>query len=66
MMFVYDKEKLSTEKVLIVSLGDLRDLVQAIYIANESQREYEIQTILASVCRKNLFKPGAIDIRESD
>ena len=66
MRFNYDKNQVTTEKALMVPLGDLRDLVQAINIPDEGQRLQELKMMLASVVRKNLLKPGAIDVTNSE
>lgn len=66
MRFTYDKSQVTTEKALMVSVGDLRDLVQAINIPDDGQRLQEIQLILASVLRKNLLKPGAVSVSDSE
>lgn len=66
MRFTYDKSQVTTEKALMVSVGDLRDLVQASNIPDDGQRLRELQMVLASVVRKNLLKPGAIDVSDSE
>lgn len=66
MRFTYDKSQVTTEKALMVSVGDLRDLVQAINIPDDGQRLQELKLVLASVVRKNLLKPGAIDVTDSE
>lgn len=66
MRFTYDKSQVTTEKALMVSVGDLRDLVQAINIPDDGQRLQELKMVLASVVRKNLLKPSAIDVTDSE
>lgn len=66
MRFTYDKSQVTTEKALMVSVGDLRDLVQASNIPDDGQRLQEFQLILASVVRKNLLRPGAVDVSGSE
>lgn len=66
MRFTYDKSQVNTEKALMVSVGDLRDLVQAINIPDDGQRLQEIKMVLASVVRKNLLRPGAVDVSDSE
>jgi len=51
--FRYDKEALTTQSELLVSVADLRDLVQAFTIPDEAQRLQELQVVLASIMRKN-------------
>ena len=51
--FHYNKEAVTTQSELLVSVADLRDLIQAFTIPDEAQRLQEIQVVLASVVRKN-------------
>jgi len=64
--FKYDKSQVTTEKALMVSVGDLRDLIQAFSIPDDGQRLEELQRIFALVMRKNLLRPGAVDVSESE
>lgn len=66
MRFTYDKSQITTERALMVSVADLRDLVQASNIPDDGQRLQEFQLILASVVRKNLLRPGAVDVSDSE
>lgn len=51
--FHYDQEALTTQSELLVSVADLRDLVQAFTIPDEAQRLQELQVVLASIMRNN-------------
>lgn len=60
--FFYDKKKLTTQDDLLVSVADLRDVIQAFTIPNEAQRLQELQLILESIVRKNKLPPGSLSI----
>lgn len=57
MGFHYDKNTINTQSELKLSLADLRDLVQAFNIPNESQRLQELLMVLESVERKSKLPP---------
>lgn len=40
------------QSVLLVSMADLRDVIQAFAISDEAQRLKELQVVLASIVRK--------------
>lgn len=60
--FFYDKNKLTTQDELLVSVVDLRDVIQAFSIPNEGQRLQELQLILESVMRKNKLPSGSLGV----
>lgn len=60
--FFYDKNKLITQDDLLVSVADLRDVIQAFSIPNEGQRLQELQLILESVMRKNKLPSGSLGV----
>jgi len=62
MNFHYDKNTLTTQSELLVSVADLRDLVQAFTIANEAQRLQELQVVLASIVRRNKLPTGSLSV----
>ena len=62
MNFIYNKEKLTTQDDLLLSVADLRDVIQAFTISNEVQRLQELQLILESIVRKNKLPSGALDV----
>lgn len=64
--FNYDKSQLTTQDELIVSVADLRDLIQAFIIENDAQKVQELKTILESIVRKNRLLPGAVGVIGSD
>lgn len=66
MRFTYDKSQVTTEKALMVSVCDLRDLIQAFNISDDGQKLEELKLVLASIVRKNLLKPGAVDVSDSE
>ena len=61
--FFYDKNKLTTQDDLLVSVADLRDVIQAFTIPNESQRLQELQLILESIVRKNKLPSGSLGVK---
>ena len=62
MNFIYNKENLTTPEQLLVSVADLRDVIQAFTISNEVQRLQELQLILESIVRKNKLPSGALGV----
>ena len=62
-VFQYDKNTLNTQSELLVSVADLRDLVQAFTIPDEAQRLQEIQVVLASVVRKNKLPTDSLSVK---
>ena len=62
-VFQYDKNTLTTQSELLVSVSDLRDLVQAFTIPDEAQRLQEIQVVLASVVRKNKLPTDSLSVK---
>lgn len=62
MNFTYDKGAATTQSELLVSVADLRDLVQAITIPDEAQRLQELQVVLASIVRKNKLPTGSLSV----
>lgn len=62
-VFHYDKNTLTTQSELLVSVADLRDLVQAFTIPDEAQRLQEIQVVLASVVRKNKLPTDSLSVK---
>jgi hypothetical protein len=60
--FNYDKNIVTTQDELIVSVADLRDLVQAFIIENDGQKVQELKIILESIVRKNRLLPGAVGV----
>lgn len=63
-VFQYDKNTMTTQSELLVSLADLRDLVQAFTISDEAQRLHELQVVLASIVRKNKLPNGAMKVEQ--
>lgn len=61
-VFQYDKNTMTTQSELLVSLADLRDLVQAFTISDEAQRLHELQVVLASIVRKNKLPTGSLSV----
>ncbi len=62
MNFIYNKEKLTTQDDLLLSVADLRDVIQAFTISNEVQRLQELQLILESIVRKNKLPTGSLGV----
>ena len=60
--FHYDKSTLSTQSELLMSVADLRDVVQAFAIPDENQRLRELQVILESIVRKNKLPTGSLSV----
>ena len=59
-VFQYDKNTLTTQSELLVSVADLRDLVQAFTIQDEVQRHQELHVVLSSIVRKNKLPNGSL------
>lgn len=62
MKFSYNKMAVTTQSELLVSVGDLRDLIQAFTIPNEAQRLHELQVVLESIVRKNKLPTGTLSV----
>lgn len=62
MNFRYDKKTVSTQSDLQISVTDLRDVIQAFDIPDESQRLKELQVVLESIVRKNRLKAGTLSV----
>ena len=62
MNFHYDKNILTTQSDLQVSVADLRDFIQSFTIPNDAQRLKELQVVLESIERKNGLKAGALSV----
>ena len=60
--FHYDRNTLTTQSELLVSVADLRDLAQAFIIPDEAQRLRELQVVLASILRKNKLPTGSLRV----
>lgn len=60
--FHYDKNTVTTQDELLVSVADLRDVIQAFTIPNEVQRLQELQLILESIVRKNKLPSGSLGV----
>ena len=60
--FIYDKNSLTTQDDLLLSVADLRDVIQAFTISNEVQRLQELQLILESIVRKNKLPRGSLSV----
>ena len=61
-VFHYDKSTLSTQSELLMSVADLRDVVQAFAIPDENQRLRELQVILESIVRKNKLPSDSLNV----
>ena len=64
--FNYDKSQLTSINELTVSVADLRDIVQAFTIGNDTQKIQELKIILESIVRKNRLLPGAVGVIGAD
>ena len=62
-VFHYDKNTLTTQSELLVSLADLRDVIQAFTIPDQAQRLQELQVVLASVVRKNKLPTDSLSVK---
>ena len=63
MNFIYNKENLTTQDQLLVSVADLRDVIQAFSIPDEAQRLQELQLILESIVRKNKLPTDSLSVK---
>lgn len=63
MNFTYDRNSLTTQSELVVSVADLRDVIQAFNIPDENQRLQELQVVLASIVRKNKLPNGSLGVK---
>lgn len=61
--FTYRIDAVITQSELLVSLADLRDVIQAFTIPDEAQRLQELQTVLASIVRKNKLPVGSLNVK---
>ena len=64
--FNYDKNIVTSQYELLVSVADLRDVIQAFAIENDAQKVHELKTILESIVRKNRLIPGAVGVISSN
>lgn len=62
MEFHYDKNIISTQSDLQVSVEDLRDVIQAFSIPDEAQRFKELKVVLESIVRKKGLKACALSV----
>lgn len=62
MNFTYNKMTLNTQAELLVSVADLRDVIQAFTIPDEAQRLQELQVVLASIVRRNKLPTGSLGV----
>ena len=62
MKFTYEKKTLTTQDDLLLSVADLRDVIQAFTISNEGQRLQELQLIIESIVRKNKLPSGSLGV----
>ena len=62
-VFHYDKSTLTTQSELLVSLADLRDVIQAFTISDEAQRLQELQVVLASIARRNKLPTDSLTVK---
>lgn len=58
----YDKNTLTTQSELLVSVADLRDAIQAFTIPDEAQRLKELQVVFASILRRNKLPTGCLSV----
>ena len=61
--FVYNKDVLTTQDDLQISVADLRDLVNASQMNDEMAQWAELKMVLCSIVRKNRLPIGAVDIQ---
>lgn len=61
--FEYDKNSVTTQTELKVSVADLRDLIQASSILNNEQRLNEYWLILNQISRKNYLPSKSLIIK---
>lgn len=62
MKFDYDKNTINTQSELLVSVADLRDVIQAFNISDEAQRLQELHVVLASIVRKNKLPTDSLSV----
>lgn len=62
MNFHYDKNTISTQDDLQISVADLRDVIQAFTISDEGQRLQELQMVLECIVRKNKLPTGSVRV----
>lgn len=62
MNFTYNKMTLNTQTELLVSVADLRDVIQAFTIPDEPQRLQDLQVVLASIVRRNKLPNGSLSV----
>lgn len=65
MIFEYDKEKISTQDELKISVADLRDLIQAYQINVPEQALNEYAVIVEGILRKNHLPRNTIVVNGS-
>jgi len=61
--FQYDKNSVTTQTELKVSVADLRDLIQASSILNVEQRLNEYELILNQISRKNYLPSKSLTVK---
>lgn len=62
MNFTYNKMAVNTQSELLVSVADLRDVIQAFIIPDEGQRLQELQMVLECIVRKNKLPTGSVRV----
>jgi hypothetical protein len=62
MNFTYNKMAVNTQSELLVSVADLRDVIQAFTIPDEGQRLQELQMVLECIVRKNKLPTGSVRV----
>lgn len=60
--FNYDKNQVDTQTEILISVADLRDLIQAASLKNSSDSITELNYILRSVGRKNHLTHKAFSV----
>ena len=60
--FHYDKNFVTTQSDLQVSVADLRDVIQAFSIPDDAQRLQELQVVLESIVRKNKLPTSSLSV----
>lgn len=66
MIFTYDKNSVDTQTEILMSVADLRDLLQGVALQNLQMREQEVNKILEGVSRKNRFPNGTFKITNGE
>lgn len=61
-MFKYNNKQINTQDKLIISVADLRDLVNAGFMADAGSKKAEISLVLQCIQHKNNLKADAISI----